>query len=75
MNPKLKNPKNIQFFQKLENFNQNKKKKLDNHHLLDVVDEFGFEWRKNDEFRIRGWNFRVLEKLEMRVLSCCAANN
>ena len=43
----------------------------DNHHLLDIVGEIGFEWRKNGENGTWREKIRILRSWEYEVLCCC----
>ena len=44
--------------------------KQDNHHLLDIVGEIGFKWRKNGENRTWREKIRILRSWKNEGLSC-----
>ena len=48
--------------------------KQDNHHLLDIVGEIGFEWRKNDEIKKKWGQKSNLGVLKMKELCFCFAD-
>jgi len=62
------------FFKKNLKFQQKNVMKKDNHHLLDIMGEIGFEWRKNDENLTWRGKFCVLRSWKNEGLCFCFAD-